>query len=185
MKNRKAEIRALLEELKITIDERDDDLILITMNTETYENREGENYMKILITPGKESNVVETIMIIAPFAYVLSKDVNIPAFHEFFMIQNFSQPLVKFSYDPQDGEIQARVDIAIGTTPLHKDQLAFAFTALHSTMENIHEQAELLFSQKPAFKEADKAKAQSILDTVLAPKTSSQPTSDDDDDLWL
>jgi len=185
MRDIKKEIKLLLEELQITIDERADELILITMNTETYENREGEHFMKILITPGKESHVVETIMIIAPFAYVLNADANIPAFHEFFMVQNFSNPLVKFSYDPQDGEIQARVDIAIGKAPLQKDQLAFAFTALHSTMENIHDQAVAIFSQKPSFKQAEKEKAKNIIDQVLTPPKSTAKTTNDDDDMWL
>jgi len=185
MSKRKAEVRKLLEELKIAIDDRDDELILITMNTETYENREGENIMKILITPGKSSHVVETIMVIVPFCYILAPNMNTSALHEFFLVQNFSYPLVKFSYDAQDGEIQARVDLAVGNKPMEKEQLAYALAALHNTMENIHDTVVALIAQKPSFKDSEQRKAENIVDRALSSSKESIENSDEDDDFWI
>ena len=126
-------------------------------------------------------------MIIVPFAYILKQDMNIPLLHEFFLFQNVQNSLVKFGFDPNDGEIQARVDI-IATNPLLYDQFKMAFKALHQVLESIHEDVISLMSVRPTFDKDEKQKADKILNDVLnenKDQTTATDEHSDDGDIWL
>lgn len=183
MSELKKDIVKLLEDNGLNVSQQDT-VILLSMATETYQNKNNDYELPLLITTTKGEHVV---MIIVPFAYIINDDMNIPLLHEFFMFQNVQNSLVKFGFDPNDGEIQARVDL-ITTKPLLYDQFKMAFKALHQIMESIHEDVMSLKAVRPTFDKQERLKTDKILDDVLNDDGSDEGLNDehsDDGDLWL
>ena len=174
----KEQIVALLQEHGFPVDFQENKMILMSLPTEIYQDKAGDNAIPILITTTQKDQV---IMVIVPFAYTLTEEVNVPMIQEFLLIQNMCTPLIKFGFDPNDGEIQLRVDIMLeGTLNIH--DFRFAFAALKSTLESVHPRLVEMFAHKPTFAAQEKEKAQDIINSILEPI--SEETSDDDD-FWL
>ena len=173
----KKEIVRLLKEKGFEVNLQEEKLILLSLPTDVYQDKDGENILPILITTSGEEKI---IMIIVPFCYVLTSEMNIPMLHEYFLAQNTRHPLVKFGFDPNDGEIQARVDLIIGDKIPTFPPIGMAFHSLIRTMESIHEEATELFAHKPTFEHEEKEKAKNIIDSVLR-----NNEEDPDEDIWL
>ena len=183
MSDIKKDIVKLLEDNGLNVTQQDT-VILLNMATESYQNKNDEHEMPLLITTTKGDHV---IMVIVPFAYILNDDMNIAVLHEYFMYQNVQNSLVKFGFDPNDGEIQARVDL-IATNPLDYNHFKMAFKALHQVMESIHEDVASLMAVRPTFDKEERQKTEQILDNVLNEENSNKDAHDehsDDGDLWL
>ena len=177
MSELKKGIVQLLEKNGLNITEQEN-VILLSMATETYQNKNDEHELPLLITVTKDEHVM---LIIVPFCYVLTEDMNIPLLHEFFMYQNVQSSLVKFGFDPNDGEIQARVELIV-QDPLDFYQFKMAFNSLHQVMESIHEDVVSLMAVRATFDTEEKKKAEKILDEVLN-ESSDEPS--EDGDIWL
>jgi hypothetical protein len=177
MNDIKKEIVRLLEENGFEVEYREEKIIVLSLPTKHYQDKNGENSLPVLITTSGEDKI---IMIIVPFCYVLSDEVNIPMLHEYFLVQNTRHPLIKFGFDPSDGEIQARVDIILGDEKPSFSPIGMAFHSLIRTMESIHEEVTELFAHKPTFEHEEKEKAESIINSVLK-----NNDNDTDDDIWL
>lgn len=172
----KKEIVTLLETNGLNVTAKES-VILLSMATESYQNKNDEQELPLLITVTRDEHI---ILVIVPFAYVLTEDMNIPLLHEFFMYQNVQSSMVKFGFDPNDGEIQARVEL-ITQDPLDFNHFKMAFTALHKVMESIHEDVSSLMAVRATFDTDEKKKANKIIDEVL--NETDDPS--EDGDLWL
>jgi hypothetical protein len=177
MNDIKKEIVQLLRDKGFEVNHKEEKMILLSLATEIYQDRFKESILPILITTSGEDKI---IMVIVPFCYSLTSEMNIPMLHEYFLSQNIRHPLVKFGFDPSDGEIQARVDIIIGDEKPTFPPLGMAFHALIRTMESIHEEVTELFAHKPTFEHEEKEKADNIIDSVLK-----NNDVDPDEDIWL
>ena len=133
MSDIKKDIVKLLETNGLNVNQQET-VILLSMATESYQNKNDEFEMPLLITTTKDDQI---IMIIVPFAYILNDDMNIAVLHEFFLFQNVQNSMVKFGFDTNDGEIQLRVDL-VATDPLNYDHFKMAFKALHQVLEAIY-----------------------------------------------
>lgn len=174
----KEKIVSLLREHRFQVDFQENKMILLSLPTEIYQDKTGENSIPILITTTQKDQV---IMVIVPFAYTLTEEVNVPMIQEFLLIQNMCTPLVKFGFDPNDGEIQLRVDIIL-EEKLEINDFRFAFAALKSTLESVHLKLLEMFAQRPTFASQEKEKAQNIINSVLDPIPEE---NSEDEDIWL
>ena len=179
MSDIKKDIVKLLETNGLNVNQQET-VILLSMATESYQNKNDEFEMPLLITTTKDDQI---IMIIVPFAYILNDDMNIAVLHEFFMFQNVQNSMVKFGFDTNDGEIQLRVDL-VAATPLNYDHFKMAFKALHQVLEGIHEDVVSLMAVRPTFDKEEKQKTDRILNDVLEEEDEQEEPSDDGD-LWL
>jgi len=179
MSDIKKDIVKLLETNGLNVTKQET-VILLSMATESYQNKNDEFEMPLLITTTKGDHI---IMVIVPFAYILNDDMNIAVLHEFFMFQNVQNSMVKFGFDTNDGEIQLRVDL-IATNPLNYDHFKMAFKALHQVLESIHEDVVSLMAVRPTFDKEEKQKTDKILNNVLNEEDTQEEPSEDGD-LWL
>ena len=180
MSELKKDIVKLLETNGLNVTHRET-VITLKMATETYQNKDEEFELPLLITTTKGDHV---IMVIVPFAYIINNDMNTPLLQEFFMFQNMQNSLVKFGFDPNDGEIQARVDL-VTSSPLHYEPFKMAFKALHQVMEAIHEDVISLMAVRPTFDKEERQKTDKILDDVLNEDPSQNDDPSEDNDYWL
>ena len=109
------EIVQILKKKNINFDIHENGALIVTsLETQVYTDRDGDHSMPLLISLNSTGTLV---MVIVPFCYHIDDSISIEIF-EFFMSLNLRNHMLKFGFDPKDGEIQARMDIFLAENSL-------------------------------------------------------------------
>ena len=180
------EITSILDEKNINYDVHENGKLIITsLQTKEYTDKDGDHSMPLLISLNSPGTLV---MIIVPFCYQIPEHSDNRIF-EFFLSLNLRNHMLKFSYDPKDGEIQARMDIFLAESTLHTTQLLTAVHTMYKIIEDLHPQIATQLEKKFEV-HSKKEQAQKIMEEVLRKRehpssSEEEDSSSSDEDLWL
>lgn len=127
-----AEIRGILDEvnLKYVADEESDSIILgFGCDTEksTYKDKDGDPHLRIVIAIAEKG---EFVGIFAPFAWSLDGCEHKAAVFEAFMLIQSHYKMLRFDFDPSDGEVRPNVELPLEDSSLTAPQFHRAMHAL-------------------------------------------------------
>ena len=186
-------ITNIFDEKNIHYDLHDNGQIIISsLQTKNYTDKDGDLNMPLLISLNSTGTLV---LLIVPFCYQLPENADTSRIFEFFLYLNMRYHLVKFGYDPKDGEIQARCELFLGEGPLEANQLLSAIHTLFKNIDSLHPDICKELERKGSFTQQDQQRAKDLISTIIreggtqkSDSEESSPGGEDpssDDDLWI
>ena len=160
--------------------------ILTSFEMENYYNVENEPFLNIVIQLDEKNSILK---IFSPNCYRCLEKNKKTALFETLLNISWKNQLMRFEFDPRDGEVRASVQLAIEDSLLTERQFLRSLLELISTVDRNHHVIQKVLDTGETAVQKREPPVEKLLDSLLAKiNDSGLPQAEEpseDDDMWI